>query len=103
MARLEPVNPDTVAHLMAFRWPAVAPTYADRVAACRALAAEAYTDGQIAVALRCAVRSVIRIRRQHGIAGQAVGVNGRTRRHELPTPVPARWAARNHHARKNLA
>lgn len=103
MARTEPVDREVVATLLAFRWPTRRPTYADRVAACRALAAEAYTDGQIAAALRCTARTVLRMRTQHGIPGQPIGLNGRTRKHALPLPVLARAANRNHHARKNLA
>lgn len=59
-------------------------TYVERVAAIRHLAAQDFTDPQIAHLVRCNLRTVARVRREHGIPGCPVGTNGFTRRRVWP-------------------
>lgn len=68
--------------------------YADRLAACRALAADGYTDNQIAVLIRLTPRSVLRMRSERNIPGQPVGTNGYTRRHTHPLPMASQRGTR---------
>lgn len=60
------------------------PTYSERLAAIRHLAENGYTDPQIAHLVGRSTRQVIRLRAEHGILGQPVGVNGHTRRRTWP-------------------
>lgn len=88
MARTDNPDPTTVDALVSGRRLSGRPRYADKVAACRRLAAAGYTDRQIATFLSLTARSVLRMRATNRIPGQPRGINGYTRRHATPNPVP---------------
>lgn len=95
MARTDNPDPIIVRAIIDGRYhPPIRPRYADRVAACRELARAEYTDGQIATFIRVSSRTVLRMRNQHGIPGQPVGVNAYTRKHQSPNPVASRKGIR---------
>lgn len=90
MARTDNPDPVVVDMVMSGQRPDHRPNYATRVAAVRALAGDGYTDSQIGWLLRVTARAVVRVRGQHGIPGQRMGLNGYSRRHPTPNPVRRR-------------
>lgn len=77
-------DPEVVDALCRGMLPPRRPTYGERLAAIRHLAAHRFSDPQIGRLLRISPRTVLRVRTEHGIAGLPVGTNG----HTLPQSWP---------------